>query len=152
MRILQHATKPSTNLVCGCALSCVGKFPLKEFYEEGHQALTQVDWVRYFIEVSNKGGAHRPGLQMLSKVCQKFLDNQLKKTKGPEFLPNDLARGSRDFYEKTELPDNSVALCRPVKQGPSAIEDVPQEDVSNWNVLPAAGSSSSGVWAPEDLI
>ena len=112
MKILQNATKPSTNLVCGCALSCVGKFPLQEFYEDGNKALTQADWVRYFIEVSSKVD-DMPGLAMLSKVCHKWLNKHQKNTKqeNREYLPNALAKGSRDF-------PNSAA---------SAIEDVPAD-------------------------
>ena len=100
MKILQHATKPCTNLVCGCALNCVGKFPLADFYSEGHKALTQVDWVRYFIEVSSKASDHQPGLKMLSKVCQTFLKKMEQKQKQeqiPPYLPSDLALGTRDF-------------------------------------------------------
>ena len=74
MKILKHATRPSIqNLVQNCPLKCVGKFPLKEFYEEGNKPLTGVDWVKFFIEVSEKRTDDMPGLHKLSKVCHKFL-------------------------------------------------------------------------------
>ena len=97
MRILQHATKPCTNLVQDCPLQCVGKFPLRDFYDEGHQALSAVDWVKYFVEVADKGGEHQKGLQMFSKVCHRFLKKKgLEQAKvQPEMLPSSLSKGSR---------------------------------------------------------
>ena len=55
-----------------------------------------LEWVKYFVEVSEKQDS--PGLQMLSKVCHKFL-----KQKGitypaveREVLPSSLSSGSCD--------------------------------------------------------
>ena len=78
-------------------LKVVGKFPLKEFYEGGQKALTQVDWVRYFFEVASM--ADMPGLNMLRKVCHKFLEqNKLIQQKDwLEVLPGTCSTGSRDF-------------------------------------------------------
>ena len=41
VKILQHATKPSvTSLVDNdAALQCVGKYPLEDFYAQGHKAM-----------------------------------------------------------------------------------------------------------------
>ena len=102
--IMQHAVKPSIQkLLTDTNLKVVGKFPLKEFYEAGGQAVSEQDWVRYFIEVASK--ADTPGLKLLEKVCLKYLENkglqQPKQT--PEMLPDTLSRGSRDFLDPCEL-------------------------------------------------
>ena len=102
--IMQHAVNPSIQkLLTDTNLKVVGKFPLKEFYEEGGQAVSAADWVRYFIEVASK--ADTPGLKLLEKVCLKYLENkglqQPKQT--PEMLPDTLSRGSRDFLDPYEL-------------------------------------------------
>ena len=102
MRILKHATKPSIqNLVKNCPLKCVGKFPLKEFYEEGNKALTGLDWVKFFIEVADKRTDYMPGLDLLSKVCHKFLrkHSAIQEKTRIETLPTSLSTGSHEFYE-----------------------------------------------------
>ena len=90
LKILQNATKPSIlNLVQDHDLKVVGKFPLQKFYAEGHQAVTQVDWVQYFIEVAES--ADKPGLNLLRKVCYKFLQKKdaLQPKVKPEFRKPD---------------------------------------------------------------
>ena len=97
LKILQNATKPSIQrLVQDYDLKVVGKFPLKEFYEDNQKAVSAVDWVRYFIEVAEQ--ADKPGLNMLKKVCRKYLEkHELQHPKlTPELLPGSLSRGSRE--------------------------------------------------------
>ena len=96
LRIMQNATNPSTFLCKDVPLACVGKFPLKEFYEQGHEAITQVEWVKYFMEVAEMADKKEaPGLAMLSKSCENFLKKheQLKPAR-KEYLPADLSTGS----------------------------------------------------------
>ena len=96
LRILQNATNPSiASLVQDYGLKCVGKFPLKEFYQEGHTAVVAVDWVKYFIEVAEM--VDMPGLNMLAKVCLKYLGkhDMIQPAVEPELLPSSLSRGSR---------------------------------------------------------
>ena len=64
-------THPVTCLDEACPTGIMGKFPLAEFYDEGNKALTQLDWVRYFHDVS-KGTKH-PEMQGLHRVTEKFL-------------------------------------------------------------------------------
>ena len=99
MKILEHATQPSVaSLIVDNDLRVIGKFPLEKFYQEGNKALTQRDWVRYFIEVAAL--AETPGLKMLEKVCKKFLmrENCIQEVgqNPPEVLPCTLSSGSRD--------------------------------------------------------
>ena len=69
---------------------------MKEFYQEGHKAVTAVDWVKYFIELAEL--ADNPGLNMLAKVCRTFLkkNDMIQPAVEPELLPSSLSRGSRD--------------------------------------------------------
>ena len=46
-KILQNATKPSIKSLVQDDIGCVGKFPLKEFYQAGCEAVTGVEWVKY---------------------------------------------------------------------------------------------------------
>ena len=68
---------------------------MAEFYQEGHTAVTAVDWVKYFIEVAEI--VDMPGLNMLEKVCRKYLGKHdlSQPAVEPELLPSSLARGSR---------------------------------------------------------
>ena len=70
---------------------------MKQFYEEGQEAVTAEQWIRYFKDVAEKGSS--AGLMLLSKVCEKWLRKHAIPTKKrePEYLPEDLNRGSSDF-------------------------------------------------------
>ena len=71
-RIMENAIKPSIQAaITDYDLKVVGKLPLREFYESGGKAVTAVDWIKYFREVSRMQDT--PGLRMLSKVREKFL-------------------------------------------------------------------------------
>ena len=71
--VQQSATKPNTCIAPGVPLQCVGKFPLEQFYADGNKALTQQDWVSYFLETPNGHDNHV--LDQFSKVCSKWLRN-----------------------------------------------------------------------------
>ena len=66
--MLRH---PVTCLDQCCPTGIMGKFPLEKFYAEGNEALTQLDWVRYFHDMSK--GSDNPEMQGLFKVSEKFL-------------------------------------------------------------------------------
>ena len=99
IRIVQHSTKPSVTALVphDTPLGIVGKYPLETFYDEGQKPITAVEWVSYFMQVSDQGDhKNEPALKLLSKACRKFLNrhNMEVKNKNPELLPSDLARGS----------------------------------------------------------
>ena len=105
-KILRNQVKPSIQslIVPGPGgLKVIGKFPLKDFYDSGGIALTQEDWVQYFIEVSMLGTT--PGLKMLEKVCRKWLEQKglpERKIK-PEYLPSDLSTGQISFSSSSGI-------------------------------------------------
>ena len=67
-KMLEH---PVTCIDPACPTVIMCKFPLQQFYDDGNEAITQLDWVRYFSELS-KGSPH-PEMQRLHKVSEKFL-------------------------------------------------------------------------------
>ena len=52
LEIAKHAMHPSTCLIDGLPFTCIGRFPLEEYYASGHKAVTQVQWVKYFYEMA----------------------------------------------------------------------------------------------------
>ena len=88
---------------------------MKDFYEQSHKAVTGVDWVRYFIEVPEQVTDDMPGLEMLSKVCHKFLTSKraTQQKVEPEMLPSSLSRGSRDFHMSTEGGEHPFTFGEP---------------------------------------
>lgn len=105
--ILSNQVKPSIQklIVHGPGgLNVIGKFPLEDFYKSGGTALTQEDWVQYFLEVSMLGN-HMPGLNMLEKVCRKWLQQKglLERKIKPELLPSDLSTGQISFSSSSGI-------------------------------------------------
>ena len=59
----------------------MGKFPLEEFYNEGFVALTQQDWVEYFLRLAQ--GEH-PSLVDLRHTCEAWLKKNVKEVSNPK--------------------------------------------------------------------
>ena len=69
---MENAIKPSIQAaITDYDLKVVGKLPLRDFYESGQKAVTAVDWIKYFRELSRM--QNTPGFRMFSKVCEKWL-------------------------------------------------------------------------------
>ena len=53
---------------------------MQEFYEAGNKAVTQVDWIKYFLAVATIGkDKGLPQLTALANICSKFLQQHAKK-------------------------------------------------------------------------
>ena len=77
-----------------------GKFPLGEFDNEGFKALTQHDWVTYFLRVS-KGHTSAKFVD-LSNICEKWLKKNAKAVDNPklEEAVRDGASGSSSHEDR----------------------------------------------------
>jgi hypothetical protein len=89
-KIIANATMPKTCTlrIPGLPLTCIGQFPLEDFYAGGGKAVTQKDWIKYFHHIAS--GVQAPACRALAKACERFAKikgNEFNLSTDAEFLP-----------------------------------------------------------------